>query len=104
MAHSEDARHWLRNNGYDDIADTIDRVLDKWVREKNHTRRNWWDILAGDSNGKPRNVAGIDFPVIRAAQKRQGRPITPNAISRNKKESVPEVWSTGRWSSAKSKS
>ena len=97
MARSEEVRYWLRENGYGDIADTIDEIIGKWKRDGKHTRRNWWDILAGTHTGQPRTVGGMVFPVLRSAQKRQGLPVTPNAISRKKRESIPEVWTTGRW-------
>jgi hypothetical protein len=94
---SKDARSWLRANGYDDVADKIDSILDRWAQTGNSTRRNWWQILAGAVGGQPRRVAGVDFPVLRAAQRRQGVPVTKNAISRNKRETPPPVRSTGRW-------
>ena len=94
---SKDARSWLRANGYDDVADKIDSILDRWAQTGNSTRRNWWQILAGAGGGHPRRVAGVDFPVLRAAQRRQGVPVTKNAISRNKRETPPPVLSTGRW-------
>ncbi len=97
MAQSEDVQRWLRSNGYDDIADQIDTLMQRWAKEGNSTRRNWWDILAGNLDGRPRKVAGIEFPVLRAAQLRQGRSVTKNAIARSRKEVVPEVWATGRW-------
>ena len=40
-------RQWLRANGYDDIADLIDEVINEWRLAGNGTRRNWWDVLAG---------------------------------------------------------
>lgn len=97
MAHSEDARTWLRANGYDDLADKIDSILERWAKQGKATRRNWWDILAGGAGGRPRVVDGIEFPVLRAAQKRKGLPVTQNAISRNRKETVPDVRVSGRW-------
>ena len=97
MGRSEDVRQWLRNNGYDDVAGQIDKLMDKWAREGSATRRDWWQILAGANNGAPRSVDGIEFPVLRSAQARQGLPVTPNAIARNKQETVPQVWTTGRW-------
>ena len=60
-------------------------------------RRNWWDILSGGADGKPCVREGIEFPVLRIAQVRQGKPITPNAISRNPQELSPDVRTTGRW-------
>jgi|SRR5208337_4919418 len=40
---------------------------------------------------------GIEFPVLRIAQIRQSKPITKNAISRNSRETPPEIVMTGRW-------
>jgi len=73
-------RHWLRMNGHSDIADTIDEAMAAWRRAGVTTRRNWWDILAGDDRGRPRKVAGRAFPVLAAAQRRQGKTVTKNAI------------------------
>nr|VFJ88766.1 MAG: hypothetical protein BECKH772A_GA0070896_100113 [Candidatus Kentron sp. H]VFJ90327.1 MAG: hypothetical protein BECKH772B_GA0070898_100095 [Candidatus Kentron sp. H]VFJ97001.1 MAG: hypothetical protein BECKH772C_GA0070978_100103 [Candidatus Kentron sp. H] len=42
-----DARQWLRDNGYVDVADTIDALMDDWRQQGKKTRRNWWDVLAG---------------------------------------------------------
>jgi hypothetical protein len=92
------ARQWLRVNGYDDIADMIDEVMREWKVSGKKTRRNWWDILAGGKNGAPSVREGRIFPVLRAAQLRQGKPVTENAICRNPKEEVPPISSSGRWS------
>jgi DNA adenine methylase len=71
-----DARAWLCAHGHTDVAASIDEVHARWTREGKRTRRNWWDVLAGDRRGRPRRVAGVIFPVLAEAQKRQGRPIT----------------------------
>lgn len=92
------ARQWLRENGYDDIADMIDEVMNEWRTEGKKTRRNWWDILAGRKNGEPCIRGGRTFPVLRAAQLRQGKPVTENAICRNPDEEIPPVVISGRWS------
>lgn len=91
------ARQWLRANGYDDIADMIDEVMSEWQAAGKKTRRNWWDILAGRKNGKPSIREGRTFPVLRAAQLRQGKPVTENAICRNPEEETPPVIMSGRW-------
>lgn len=52
----------------------------KWATEGKTTRRNWWDILAGDPNGNPRRVNGIAFPVVPEARRRQRR--TMSVLSR----------------------
>jgi DNA adenine methylase len=75
-----DARAWLRNHGYPHVAGLIDGVMADWTRAGKRTRRNWWDVLAGDRRGRPRRVGGVAFPVLAAAQKRQGRPVTPGAV------------------------
>lgn len=92
-----EARKWLRANGYDDVADVIDAVMQEWRASGNATRRNWWDVLAGRANGQPCTRAGRTFPVLRAAQIRKGLPITPNAICRNENEEVPPLTKPGRW-------
>jgi len=52
---------------------------------------------AGGAKGKPCQVEGIEFPVLRIAQVRQGKQVTANAISRDPKELPPDVKATGRW-------
>ena len=91
------ARQWLRENSYGDVADLIDKVIDEWKSQGKHTRRNWWDILAGDAKGRPRIVAGREFPILRAAQSRQGVSATENALCRNSNEEIPPVRVTKRW-------
>ena len=91
------ARQWLIENGYKDIASLIDEIMDEWKKKGIKTRRNWWEILAGDVNGSPRQVAGREFPVLQTARKRQGLKPTKNSICRNKKEKIPEIRETGRW-------
>jgi len=68
----------------------IDQLMARWRRTGLATRRNWWDILSGGENGTPRVVGGVEFPVIAAAQRRQRRPVTDNALQRGE-ESEPEV-------------
>ena len=82
-------RNWLRTNGYDDVADLIDEVINEWQAQRKKTRRNWWAVLTGGKNGKPSVRAGRTFPVLRVAQIRQGKPVTNNAICRNPEESIP---------------
>jgi hypothetical protein len=105
MAEQELARRWLRENGYEDIADSIDAFLAEWKATGKRTRRNWWEILAGDSQGSPRTIYGMKFPVLKAAQLRQGLPITPNAISRpGEKAPPPAPQASGRWPKRRRKS
>lgn len=91
------ARNWLMQNNYQDIAQSIDTVMDEWKNKGTQTRRSWWDILAGGKNGKPRTVEGVTFPVLRAAQLRKGIPISENALCRNPDEEFPVVRINGRW-------
>ena len=90
-------RKWLIQNGYEDIAVSIDQIMEGWQTKGTKTRRSWWDILAGGKNGKPRTIEGVTLPVLKAAQIRMGVPITENAICRNKAEEVPEIVHGGRW-------
>ena len=46
-------REWLVENGYQDVALEIDRLVDKWKADGKQTRRNWWEVLAGDKHGNP---------------------------------------------------
>jgi hypothetical protein len=91
------ARDWLSQNGYEDVATLIDEVLAELKAKGSKERRNWWDILSGDCHGNPRIVAGRKFPVLAIAQKRQGKPVTPNAIRSKKSAAPPKIRKTGRW-------
>lgn len=81
---------WLSENGYDDVLAKIGKIVDGWKKNKVKTRRNWWEVLAGDSKGRPRAVAGEEFPIIGAIRKRQGLPPTATAISRPKEKPLPD--------------
>ncbi|HHX22761.1 MAG TPA: hypothetical protein GX723_01865, partial [Thermoanaerobacterales bacterium] len=69
----------------------------EWKETGKHTRRNWWDILSGGKNGVPRVIYGRKFPVLRAAQIRQGKPVTENAIKMPNETNVPKIVDNGRW-------
>src|SRR5713101_1528392 len=98
MPEQDLARLWLRENGYADIASLIESFIAKWKGAGKKTRRNWWEILAGGSSGRPRTVDGLPFPVLKAAQIRQGVPVTANAISRPEEKSLPPGQRvTNRW-------
>lgn len=84
------ARQWLRAHGYCDVADVIDSIMLEWRTAGKKTRRNWWEVLAGGRDGRPRTIAGRVFPVLVSAQKHQGIKVTPNAIQRSENEVVPE--------------
>ena len=97
MPQNISVRKWLIQNNYDDIALLIDIVLERWKVKGTKTRRNWWDVLAGGNNGKPRTIDGVTFPVLKSAQVRKGLPVTDNAICRNKNEEAPQIYVSGRW-------
>jgi|SRR5579859_2724242 len=92
-----DARKWLLANGYFEEATLIDEIMADWRKSGNRTRRNWWDKLAGRATGEPCIVADRKIPVLRAAQIRQGKTITANAICKNENEEIPTKRNTGRW-------
>lgn len=74
MTTEKDARVWLRVNGYPEIANQIDAIMAGWRKRGVKTRRNWWDILAGDREGRPRKVGSVAFPVLAAARRRKRWP------------------------------
>ncbi|MCK9207794.1 MAG: hypothetical protein M0P66_11835 [Salinivirgaceae bacterium] len=96
-------RGWLMDNNYEDIYEIIDEIITEWKKNGNKQRRNWWDILAGDKNGKPRIISGREIPVLRAAQIRKRVKITENAICRNEHENPPiPINENNRWKTYKS--
>ncbi|MES1171754.1 MAG: Dam family site-specific DNA-(adenine-N6)-methyltransferase [Bacteroidota bacterium] len=68
-----DVRAWLGRHGHEAVVELIDKVIARWKKAGKRTRRNWWDVLAGDSRGRPRTVDGTTFPVLSAARARQRR-------------------------------
>ena len=92
-----DARTWLRANGYQDIAERIDRLIDLWKTNNLATRRNWWIVLAGSPSGKPSRAGGKEWPMLTAFRKRQGYPVHADAIERGTHELAPSVFAQKRW-------
>lgn len=80
---------WLRDNDYVSIADDMKKIIEGWKKNKLKTRRNWWDILAGDAKGEPREVAGVSFPIIAAIRRKQGLPTTPGALKKPGEKPLP---------------
>jgi hypothetical protein len=80
------AREWLEHHGYPDVVELIDAVMARWAQSGLRTRRNWWEVLAGDRNGRTKVIAGIQFPVLAVAQRHEGVPVTTNAIRRGARE------------------
>ncbi len=91
------ARKWLEENGYEAALAKVDLAMSRIAAKGKKSRRDWWDTLAGGVDGKPSVREGIEFPVLRAAQIRQGKPITPNALCLNENEEVPPVIASKRW-------
>jgi DNA adenine methylase len=92
-----DARAWLREQGYGHVAGDIDGVMGAWARAGKRTRRNWWDVLAGDRFGRPRRVGGVAFPVLVEAQRRQGRRVAPQPAGRPAEVARPFLkWAGGK--------
>jgi DNA adenine methylase len=81
---------WLIVNGYTDVLALITRVKKRWRRAGKKTRRNWWQVLAGDAQGQPRTIEGIRFPVLHAARVRMALPEAPGALRRQVDEAPPE--------------
>lgn len=91
-------RVWLMENGYPEVAEMINEIQAEWKIRGKHTRRNWWDVLSGGKNGTPRIIYGRQFPVLQAAQIRQGKPVTKNALKIMENETdAPAVFDNGRW-------
>jgi hypothetical protein len=91
------ARQWLRDNNYEKVADLIDQLMEEWAKTGKGTRKNWWKILAGDADGNPCVVSGRKFPVLRAAQIRQGVLVTPNSVFHSPTEAMPDLRKSNRW-------
>lgn len=91
MNHELSCREWLRANGRVDVAELIDEVMEEWRLAGKRTRRNWWDILAGNKKGLGRIVADRVFPVLPEAIQRQ----TPHAAQIN--AATPAVRFSNRW-------
>lgn len=90
------AVEWLRENRYHQIADRIGELEAAWKAAGKSTRRDWWQVLAGDKAGNPRTVGGDPWPVLAAAREREGLPPMKGAL-RKRKETPPPPKSTGRW-------
>jgi hypothetical protein len=90
-------RQWLLENDYVDVAALIDEAVARIEAKGKKPRRTWWDTLAGGPGGKASVREGIEFPILRTAQIRQGRHIADNAICRNDNEQPPDVIATQRW-------
>jgi len=99
------AREWLRENGYSDVADILDSYLAYNKARGSGERRNYWDLLAGGKNGENLKRHMFTFPIlesVRAARKPSYKP-SPNAIRRNETEVIPSPVIQPRWENRKDK-
>jgi hypothetical protein len=94
------AKEWLQLNKYDDVLEQIARLEQRWKVSGKGTRKSWWEKLAGGKDGEACVVDGEVFPVLKAAQKREGKPITKNAISRRGEVPPPPKKPQARWLNA----
>ncbi len=93
-----DCRSWLIANGYSDVEARISELLREWKLAGLGTRRDWWLVLAGTAEGKPRKVYGYTFPVLKAARRRQGfPPDVEGAVERSPHELAPSIERQERW-------
>jgi len=99
----EKVKAWLARNGYEDYVALINDVEAEWKAKGSKERKNWWLIMSGGDNGRPKIVCGRVFPVLAAFQERQGKPVTENAERRNPDEIAPKAKPQARWASKKRK-
>lgn len=94
------AREWLIANRYDEIVQRIDAIEARWKADGKATRRDWWKVLAGNTDGSPRIVAGEPWPILAAAREREGLPPVKGALRRRRETPPPakgdNPWA-GRW-------
>ena len=91
------ARQWAIENGFPAVAQTISDIEKEWHERGKHTRRNWWEVLAGNKRGNPRVIAGREFPVIAEIRARQKLKPTQSAVSTGCGKRVPKPLAQGRW-------
>lgn len=94
-------RQWLAANNYSDVTAKIDKVMGIWEKAGKNTRRNWWDVLAGSKDGKPKMIEGVLFPVLCVARARKGWKATTQCLQRNTNEDPLPVMAQPRWKERK---
>ncbi len=99
----ENIKKWLHDNNFDEIIDDINLVEKKWKEKGKHTRRNWWEVLAGCNNGNAKTIEGIKFPVFNSVREREGKEPIENAYDRDVNLKTPDKWYTNRWPNHKKK-
>jgi hypothetical protein len=93
------ARAWLRQNGYNDVADILDAYLEHLKAIGSGERRNYWELLAGNENGERATRHKFVFPILESVRKARRPHYKPSkfAIKRNKHEKVPAPVVQERW-------
>ncbi len=94
---SENVKAWLARHGYDDYVALVNQVEAEWKAKGSKERRDWWLIMSGGNNGRPKTVCGHVFPVLAAFQERHGKPVTENAERRHTNEVAPKIQKQARW-------
>ncbi len=92
-------KRWLKTD-YADVLAQINATEAAWKAAGSGERRSWWLVLAGNLDGSTIFVGELEFPVLRAAQIRQERQVTSNALCRNEVEIAPPL-RMGRWQKQK---
>lgn len=91
------ARSWLLENGYFAVCEMIDSIMAEWKAEGKKTRRDWWEVIAGDKKGRPRTVAGRKFPIIAAARSRQNLNPCKWSLRKSRQERALPMVPQQRW-------
>ena len=97
-------KEWLLQNDYQDVLKKIETVEAGWNNRRTKTRRNWGDVLAGHKDGTSKVIQGVEFPVLCAARKRKGWPVTEKCICRTPNEKMPLAVAQVRWEKCKTHS
>jgi DNA adenine methylase len=95
------AREWLLASGYEDINQSIERIMLEWQRNGVRTRRDWWDVLAGTLKGTPCVINRVTIPILCAARVRKGWPPVGGSLCRGMDQPIPPLTKQARWSKHK---
>jgi hypothetical protein len=93
------AREWLKENGYSDIADMINAYIAHIKSLGSGERRNYWDLLVGRKDGECCMNHGFKFPILESVRKARRPNWKPSihAIKRNNSEVIPAPVIQKRW-------
>lgn len=90
-------KEWLAEHNYPEVLRKIEKVERGWARKGTKTRRDWADVLAGNLDGSPKTIEGVEFPVLCAARRRKGWQPTDGCISKAPNEVMPPITAQARW-------